>query len=224
MMTAGIAATRPMRGGEQRFGDAGRDHGEVGGLRFRNADKAVHDAPDGAEQSDEGRRRADGRQQAHAEPDPPRFGAHDFGKTGSGALLDAGVAGNARRQPRLAHRRRQEGRQHAALGAQRELRFRQRPRVGDLGQRRAQPCAEPRDSSIILAMKMVQVTSEAKARPIMTALTSTSADLNIDHGDNSLELGGGGLQQFALALRRRGGRVRRRGRCSRLGQRGRGLR
>src|SRR5437868_15545044 len=34
-------------------------------------------------------------------------------------------------------------------------------------------------------MKMVQVTSEAKASPIMTALTSTSADLNIDHGDNS---------------------------------------
>src|SRR5882762_5721821 len=40
-------------------------------------------------------------------------------------------------------------------------------------------------NSIILAMKMVQVTSEAKARPIMTALTSTSADLNIDQGDNS---------------------------------------
>ena len=40
-------------------------------------------------------------------------------------------------------------------------------------------------SSIILAMKMVQVTSEAKARPIITALTSTSADMNIDHGDNS---------------------------------------
>jgi hypothetical protein len=35
-------------------------------------------------------------------------------------------------------------------------------------------------------MKMVQVTSEAKARPIMTALTTTSADLNIVHGDNSL--------------------------------------
>jgi hypothetical protein len=41
------------------------------------------------------------------------------------------------------------------------------------------------DSSIILAMKMVQVTSEAKARPIMTALTRISADRNIDHGDNS---------------------------------------
>src|SRR6478609_5906986 len=35
-------------------------------------------------------------------------------------------------------------------------------------------------------MKMVQVTSEAKARPIMTALTTTSADLNIVQGDNSL--------------------------------------
>src|SRR5712672_883692 len=41
------------------------------------------------------------------------------------------------------------------------------------------------DSSTIFAMKMVQVTSEAKARPIITALTMTSADMNIDHGDNS---------------------------------------
>src|ERR1700730_2436604 len=41
------------------------------------------------------------------------------------------------------------------------------------------------DSSIIFAMKMVQVTSEAKARPIITALTRISADRNIDHGDNS---------------------------------------
>src|SRR3954452_22200154 len=34
-------------------------------------------------------------------------------------------------------------------------------------------------------MKMVQVTYEAKASPIMTALTRTSADRNIDHGDSS---------------------------------------
>ena len=34
-------------------------------------------------------------------------------------------------------------------------------------------------------MKMVQVTSEAKASPIMTAFTRMSADRNIDHGDNS---------------------------------------
>jgi len=36
-----------------------------------------------------------------------------------------------------------------------------------------------------LAMKMVQVTSEANASPIITALTMMSADMNIDHGDNS---------------------------------------
>ena len=41
------------------------------------------------------------------------------------------------------------------------------------------------DSSIILAMKTVQVMSEAKARPIITPFTTTSADMNIDHGDNS---------------------------------------
>src|SRR3954451_2738946 len=28
-------------GGEQRLGDARRDHGEIGGLRFRDADKTV---------------------------------------------------------------------------------------------------------------------------------------------------------------------------------------
>src|SRR6266478_1041471 len=41
------------------------------------------------------------------------------------------------------------------------------------------------DSSIILARKTVHVTSEAKARPIITALTRISADRNIDQGDNS---------------------------------------
>ena len=40
-------------------------------------------------------------------------------------------------------------------------------------------------NSIILATKMVQVTNEAKARPIITALTMMSADMNIDQGDNS---------------------------------------
>src|SRR5258708_11926481 len=41
------------------------------------------------------------------------------------------------------------------------------------------------DSSIIFAMKIVHVTSDAKARPIMTALTKISADTNIDQGDSS---------------------------------------
>ena len=35
-------------------------------MRFRDADEAVHDAPDGAEQSDEGRGRADGGENARA--------------------------------------------------------------------------------------------------------------------------------------------------------------
>ena len=41
------------------------------------------------------------------------------------------------------------------------------------------------DNSIIFAMKTVQVMSDANARPIITAFTTTSADMNIDHGDNS---------------------------------------
>src|SRR4029077_2833162 len=41
------------------------------------------------------------------------------------------------------------------------------------------------ESSIILAMKMVHVTSEANASPIITALTTMSADRNIDQGDSS---------------------------------------
>src|SRR6516165_11188727 len=39
---------------QQRLGDARRDHGEEGGMRLRDADEAVNDAPDGAEQADGG--------------------------------------------------------------------------------------------------------------------------------------------------------------------------
>src|SRR5437879_4021341 len=38
---------------------------------------------------------------------------------------------------------------------------------------------------MFLASQTVQVTTEAKARPIMTACTRMSADMNIDHGDRS---------------------------------------
>src|ERR1700736_3285309 len=41
------------------------------------------------------------------------------------------------------------------------------------------------DSSIIFARKTVHVTSEANARPIITALTRMSADRNIDQGESS---------------------------------------
>src|SRR5256886_13480251 len=40
-------------------------------------------------------------------------------------------------------------------------------------------------SSMFLASHTVHVTTEANARPIMTACTSMSADMNIDQGDRS---------------------------------------
>src|SRR3569833_2587622 len=39
--------------------------------------------------------------------------------------------------------------------------------------------------SRIFAKQIVQVSSEAKARPIITSLTTMPADMNIDHGDRS---------------------------------------
>src|SRR5262249_46878009 len=44
----------PECGGEQRLGNAGRDYRQIGGMRLRYPDEAVHDAPNGAEQSDKG--------------------------------------------------------------------------------------------------------------------------------------------------------------------------
>src|SRR5437660_1157635 len=55
------------------------------------------------------------------------------------------------------------------------------------------------DSSMIFAMNTVHVTSEAKASPIMTALTRMSADRNIDQGDNSFSPAAADLAGRALA-------------------------
>src|ERR1700754_1204151 len=54
------------------------------------------------------------------------------------------------------------------------------------------------DNSIIFAKKTVHVTSEANASPIMTALTTISADMNIDHGDNSCSAATVDLNALAL--------------------------
>src|SRR3954453_22679231 len=51
---------------------------------------------------------------------------------------------------------------------------------------------------MILAMKTVHVTSEAKASPIITALTRISADRNIDHGDSSLSPAAGDFKGLAV--------------------------
>ena len=77
------------RGREQRFGDAGRDHREVGGVRVRDADEAVHDAPHGAEQADEGRGRADGGEQPHAAADAAARRRLDALEQPGDALLQA---------------------------------------------------------------------------------------------------------------------------------------
>ena len=163
------------RGGEQGLGDAGRPPQDWWSA-ISKSDKAVHDAPHRAEQSDERRRRSDGGEQSHAEPDPAPFGPHDLGKARGRALLDAGIAGNSGRQPRLAHRRCQQRRQHATLAPSANC-----ASASDLASLTLPSAARSlrwtSDSSIIFAMKMVHVTSEAKARPIMTALTRMSADM-----------------------------------------------
>jgi hypothetical protein len=43
---------KPQRGCEQRLGDAWRHYREICGVRLRDADEAVHDAPDRAEKAD----------------------------------------------------------------------------------------------------------------------------------------------------------------------------
>src|SRR5262249_38724323 len=66
-----------------------------------------------------------------------------------------------------------------------------------LSDRRRLPCTT--ESSIILAMKIVQVMSEAKARPIITPLTMTSAERNIDQGDRSCGTATVDLSDLALS-------------------------
>src|SRR5262249_25921423 len=53
-------------GCQQRLGDTWGDDGKVGGLRLGDANEAVHDAPDGAEQADKGRRCTNRRQKSRA--------------------------------------------------------------------------------------------------------------------------------------------------------------
>jgi len=65
------------RGRKQSLGNTGRHDGEVRRMRLRDADEAVHDAPNRAEQADKGRCGADRGQDARAarnfgDPDRPR--------------------------------------------------------------------------------------------------------------------------------------------------------
>src|SRR5262249_53381208 len=75
-------------GRQQRLRNARRHHRKVRGLRLRNADEAVHDSPHRAEQADERRGRADGRQHARAAHHQPSAVGFDPFKAGSDPLLD----------------------------------------------------------------------------------------------------------------------------------------
>src|SRR4051794_22186799 len=91
------------RRGQQRFGNSGGDHREVGGVRLGDADEGVHDAPHRAEQPDKGRGGADGREHAGAARDSPRHRSLDPLQPQRDALLEV-VIDNTVGQRRLAHR------------------------------------------------------------------------------------------------------------------------
>src|SRR5205085_12595648 len=87
-------------GGEQGFGDAGGDDREAGIVGSGDVGEAAHDPPYGAEQADEGRDRADRREDVQAGGERVDLGArhrlHDGGEAGAGPLpVDAAARGRA---------------------------------------------------------------------------------------------------------------------------------
>ena len=175
------------RGGEQRLGDARRDDGEIGRVGLADADEGVHDAPDGAEQADEGRRRADRGEDAGAAGRLRAARASIRPRRDGDPLLDALCREAARALPlrlgRLGERRDRPA-PAAARCARRRARLRgSRARSSSRTPRRARRLAKatsrPFDTST------VQVTSEAKARPSITAFTTQSAARNMPSGDRS---------------------------------------
>ena len=170
------------RGRQQRFGDAGRDHREIGGMRLGNADEGIHDAPHRAEQADERRGGADGGEHAGAARDLPRHRGLDPLQPQRDALLEA-VVDDAAGQAGLARRGLDDLRHGVAAVAG----IRARPRPASCRSRAGRGGAWPRSrlrrSSMVLASQTVQVTSEAKARPTITAFTTMSAFTNMPHGD-----------------------------------------
>ena len=108
------------RGREQGLRDARRHDGEIAGVALRDRDETVHDAPDRAEEADERRRRADGRQQAgaahHGAPGA-RLATRERGRD---ALLDA-LGRQAGGSAKLGCRRIEELREPLAAGEDVEI-------------------------------------------------------------------------------------------------------
>src|SRR5262249_51611035 len=68
---------------------ARRNHREIGRMRLRDADEAVHDAPDGTEQADEGGGRTDSGKHAGAAQDPSPVACFDALEARRNSFLDA---------------------------------------------------------------------------------------------------------------------------------------
>ncbi len=183
-------------GGEQRLGDAGRHHGEVGRVGLRDADEGVHDAPDRAEQADEGRGGADGGEQPGAAAHRAAGARLDAAEQRGGPLLDA-LGAEALRA--LASSSAAATRRPTAVSPL-AIREAASPSVGARASSPSWPWARRRAavSSIALASSSVQVTSEAKARPIMTAFTTMSAFMNMPKGDRSCGISADPVPAVAL--------------------------
>src|SRR6516225_938479 len=74
-------------------------------MRFRDADEAVHDAPDGAEQADEGGGRTDGGKHTGAAQDPSPVACFDALEARRDSFLDAFSVGGTGGDLQLGHRR-----------------------------------------------------------------------------------------------------------------------
>src|SRR5262249_20259081 len=170
----GKGGRQSQRGREQGLGDARRHHREIGGMRFRDADEAVHDAPDRPEQADERRSRADCREHAGAAQDAPRVTRFEAVEARADAFLDAFFLGGAGGAPQFA---RSSGGALAGLAwnpgappgvCEGGVWAGEFSNAGPSGRR-------PKKTSFVLASRTVQVTTGAKARPINTAFTTGSA-------------------------------------------------
>ena len=168
------------RGREQGLRDARRHDGEIAGVALRDRDETVHDAPDRAEEADERRRRADGRQQAgaahHGAPGA-RLATRERGRD---ALLDA-LGRQAGGSAKLGCRRIEELREPCPPGGGRSysaLEARGREQGCEAAPRGALRHHELEG----LASHTVQVTSDAKTRPSMTSFTTIGVEKHPPRG------------------------------------------
>ena len=181
------------RGREQRLGDAGRNHRQRGVLRGRNRLEAGHDAPDRAEQADEGAGRADRRQHQK-----PALHVLDLARDGDvhhlfDAHLQAGEASG--RGPRSsasirAWRRRTARRSNGR--AWRRATYRAPPATGPTRTpaRSRRPILRMRANKNVLSIAIAQTQTEQTIRPVITVLTSQWACQNRWNSDRSEEVNG----------------------------------